>query len=152
MVVDDDADLRSVIARAMTRAGYTIVLAGNGQVALEVMRAGPAPDLILTDLEMPGGTGLQLIATTRRENAKIPIIAMSGKGRPLAAVLGLARSCGADATITKPFSLSALTKLVSQFLTGTGSPDLAGKGGADHSGDIIVVTPSNQEKMNAELA
>jgi len=152
MVVDDDADLRGVIERALARAGYTVVPVGNGQAALEAMRAGPAPDLILTDLEMPGGTGLQLIATTRREDARIPMIAMTGTGRPLSAVLDLARSCGADATIAKPFSLSAITELVSHVLTGAGPPGLTGKGREDHNSDVIVVAPSIQEKMNAGLA
>jgi CheY-like chemotaxis protein len=116
LVVEDDADLRAAVARALGRAGHSVLEAGTGQVALESVRNGTRPDLILTDLEMPERTGLDLITVTRRENRTLPIIAMSGKGRPLAVLLRLARQCGADAAIAKPFSLSDLTDLVADVL------------------------------------
>ena len=61
LVADDDPAVRQSLERTLTREGYAVVLAPDGQAALERLRAGGI-DLVLSDLKMPGLTGLELLS------------------------------------------------------------------------------------------
>jgi CheY-like chemotaxis protein len=82
LLVDDDADLRESLAEALEEAGYTVDRAGNGQEALQVLRAregSEQPSVILLDLLMPVMNGWQFCQLKSRDQAVagIPVIAMS---------------------------------------------------------------------------
>lgn len=142
LVVEDDSDLRQVIARALTRDGHRVTEAADGDEALALIRDGRAGDLVLTDLEMPGRTGLEVIRGSKAEPPERPVIAMSGKGRPVSVALDLARRCGADAVIAKPFKLSVLAELVNRVLAGEHPTDR--ETAEEHEdGDVVVIRPPN---------
>ena len=103
LVVDDNADLRNYLLRLLGRSFKNIESAGDGQTALEVARANP-PDIILTDIMMPGLDGLGLIRELRADarTRQVPIILLSARVGEEPTVEGL--RAGADDYLTKPFS------------------------------------------------
>jgi CheY-like chemotaxis protein len=112
LVVDDYDDLRAIVRRILTTDGYDVLEASNGKEAALVY-AQHRPDLVLTDLIMPDGEGLELIEHLRGLYKQVKIIAMSGGGRGSKAnYLALAKKLGADYTIEIPFSLEELLSVV----------------------------------------
>lgn len=82
LVVDDDRDIRESLIEMLEEHGYPATGAGNGLEALEVLRAGPAPCLILLDLMMPGMDGREFRAEQVKVAAwaAIPVIVISAYG------------------------------------------------------------------------
>lgn len=116
LVVDDNAQLRLALRHILAREGYDVDEACDGQEALEsieVASRSKGYDLILMDIIMPRKEGLETILELRKQNPQMKIIAMSGGGRlnnfdPLK----LARDCGANFVINKPFEPDKLRSLV----------------------------------------
>jgi len=114
LVVEDNQDFQSLLKIALEQAGYAVQGALNGVEALAALRVRPA-DIVITDLNMPGGPGVEAIATLRRDFPDVKIIAMSaGPGRTKDD-LAVARIVGADATLRKPFDLQSLIDLVASM-------------------------------------
>lgn len=110
LIVDDDADLRGVLAALLKGEGYGIVEAANGAEALRTLRENPASyDIILFDLLMPVMDGWAFREEQLQDPAleSIPAIAMSARGRHAEA-----RSLQVDAYLEKPFALSLLVEAV----------------------------------------
>ena len=100
LIVDDDHGLRETLGDFLGQEGYDTLEAANVAEARVHLRAG-APDLLLLDLNMPGGDGLSFAAEVRA-SASTPIIIISGKGQMVDRVVGL--ELGADDYLAKPFS------------------------------------------------
>lgn len=77
LIVDDTAPIRALFSAILTQSGYTVRLAEDGFSALAAIR-NQVPDLILSDLYMPGMSGFELLSVVRRRFPYIPAIAMSG--------------------------------------------------------------------------
>ena len=108
LVIDDNEDFRSLLRLALEREGFAVETAANGQDGLALLQRRPA-DVLVTDIFMPGKEGIETIEIFRREWPATKIIAMSGGGaHAKQSYLGVASTVGADATLTKPFSLEAL--------------------------------------------
>ena len=110
LLVEDDADLRGYLTRLLTRDGWAVLAVDSAESGLAALTAEPdnAVDLLLTDLMLPGRSGLELVADVRATSAlrRLPIIILTARGGPDAAAEGM--SVGADDYITKPFSSSEL--------------------------------------------
>lgn len=102
LIVDDDAELRELLARAFERAGFVAETAGDGREGLAAALSR-SPDVVITDLVMPGQDGLDLIAELLLRDPMAKIIAISGGGSPNGCHLTAARALGAQATLRKPF-------------------------------------------------
>ena len=79
LVVDDDPDMRALLRHKLARAGYDVILAEDGESAEQAVR-GRGADLILVDINMPGVSGDQLVASLR-EDARlrpIPVVYLTG--------------------------------------------------------------------------
>jgi len=128
LVIEDDLQVRTLVARMLTGAGHTVVLARDGVDGLRVFDRESA-DLVLTDLLMPEKEGIETIKELRKRVAKLPIIAMSGGGKNFNMVyLQVAATLGADAVIEKPFRSADIVELVEQVLSGAfRAPDSATK-------------------------
>lgn len=92
LIAEDDADVCMVLKRVLTLAKFSVVTAPDGATALDLTVAHH-PDVVLTDLDMPGLTGLQLTEALRRHPVEqgVPILILSGslqRGDPRAAVAG----------------------------------------------------------------
>jgi two-component system response regulator HydG len=113
LVADDDPGLRESLERTLTREGYRVVLASDGRAALERMQAGGV-DLILTDLKMPGLTGLELLRAAKAIAPDVDVVLLTAFGTVEHAVSAMKE--GAYDFLTKPFRREQLLKLVAKAL------------------------------------
>ena len=112
LVVDDDKALRETLADFFEMEGYDVLQAGNVGEAKRQWTEG-RPDLLLLDINMPGGDGLTFAAEMRGRSLT-PIIILSGKGAMVDRVVGL--EVGADDYLAKPFELRELLARVRAVL------------------------------------
>ena len=116
LVVDDQKELRTVVRRALTEAGYEVAEAEDGAAALAAFRAHP-PRLVITDIIMPEKEAIEVIATMKRERPEVKVLAISGGGRArVMDFLAIAEKTGADAALEKPFRKSDLLARVAELL------------------------------------
>ena len=113
-MADDDPLIRKLLRDLLTYAGYATTLCPNGQAALDAIYAGDDPELLLTDLEMPGKSGLDLIRELRAARRLLPILLMSGSIDHPAIPAALAIS-GVD-FLPKPFRISECRKAVARAI------------------------------------
>src|SRR5438477_12427022 len=113
LVADDDPGLRESLNRTLTRAGYRVILASDGRAALEQLQ-GSGIDLVLTDLRMPGLTGLEVLRAVKTLVPDVDVILLTAFGTVEEAVSAM--KDGAYDFITKPFRGEQLLKLVSKAL------------------------------------
>ncbi len=113
LVVDDDVTVRDVVQRYLDRAGYRVVVAGDGEQALREV-ADRAPDVVVLDLMLPRLTGLEVCRRLRRDAVGVPIVMLTALGEEEDRVLGL--ELGADDYVTKPFSPRELVLRVAAVL------------------------------------
>jgi DNA-binding response OmpR family regulator len=113
--VDDDPALRLLCSINLEREGLVVLEAADGRTGLERART-EFPDLVLTDVAMPGLDGFQLAEALRRDErtSKVPLIFVSGE--PAGGNEARARELGALAYLTKPFDPTALASLVAGAL------------------------------------
>jgi DNA-binding response OmpR family regulator len=100
LIVDDDLALADILSFTMRRAGYDVIVAHDGQTALERWKA-ESPDLIILDLNLPKLDGLSVCREIRAQD-DTPIIILSVRGEENDIVEGL--TIGADDYVVKPFS------------------------------------------------
>lgn len=110
LIVEDEAPVRQLLATALQSAGYTVSTAEEGSEALQRLRSGPAPNLILLDLALPGLDGGAFRAEQRwdPEHGDIPVVVISGTPPDPEHLAHLAPA----AYVTKPFDLAHLLELV----------------------------------------
>lgn len=104
LVVEDDRSLREALAYNLRREQYTVATAEDAPNATQLARQ-QKPDLVLLDLMLPGGSGLEVCRAIRGFSAA-PIIILTARDEEVDRVLGL--EIGADDYVTKPFSLREL--------------------------------------------
>ena len=104
LVVEDENDIRELLAFTLVREGFTVLQADSGPTALEQAR-NKHPDLILLELMLPGMDGLSVYKRLQREPGAsgIPVIMLTAKGEEIDRIVGL--EIGAADYIVKPFSL-----------------------------------------------
>lgn len=107
LIVDDEADLAEMIKFRMENNGYEVLLAHDGQAALEMARK-EKPDLIILDLMLPKMDGYKVCGLLKKDGryAHIPVIIFTAKGQEEDMKLG--EELGADAYIIKPFEPQVL--------------------------------------------
>jgi DNA-binding response OmpR family regulator len=104
LVVDDEADIRSLVRELLERAGHDVLEAGDGNEGLRAFFAS-RPDLVVLDVSMPGLDGWGTLERIR-ELSDVPVVMLTAQARELAKVRGLRG--GADDYITKPFGRQEL--------------------------------------------
>jgi two-component system OmpR family response regulator len=128
LVVDNDPDLRRVITLRLSRAGYSCVEAGTGAQALSEWRRRSF-DVVVSDLNMPGGDGIALADALQRDEA-VPIIFITGFREDFKRRL---RRVDNVSLLEKPFDPSVLIELIEATLVGrdTGDDGVRHPHGAD---------------------
>jgi DNA-binding response OmpR family regulator len=116
LVVDDKANVRTLIREYLTEQGFRVITAENGQIALFSARQ-EKPDLILLDIMMPEIDGMEFMRIYRRE-AETPIILLTARMEESDKVVGL--ELGADDYITKPFGMRELVARIHTVLRRAG--------------------------------
>lgn len=115
LIADDEPNILISLEYLMKREGYEVLLARDGDEALEVIRR-ERPSLVLLDVMMPGKTGFELCDAVRADDslAATKIVLLTAKGRDTDIAKGMA--LGATAYITKPFSTKELAQRVRELL------------------------------------
>jgi two-component system, OmpR family, response regulator len=115
LVVDDEADIRDLVSRALQAAGYDIDTAADGDSGLALALAGDY-HLVILDLVMPLTDGREVLTTLRRARAEVPVLVLSCQSDVPTKVSCL--DSGASDYLTKPFSLDELLARVRVQLRG----------------------------------
>ena len=115
LVADDEPNIVISLEYLMKREGYTVLVARDGQEALDMI-ARDKPDLVLLDAMMPKKSGFEVCQAVRasEELHTTKILMLTAKGRDTDVAKGLA--LGADAYMTKPFSTRELAQKVAEML------------------------------------
>lgn len=113
MIVDDSADIRSLLSVSLESAGYFTVSSGDGLHALRILRQGVRPDLIISDIEMPLLTGTALAEAVSREFPMIPLMLMSGH---VAINKDELHALAVRAFVQKPFSTALIKRSIEECL------------------------------------
>ena len=113
LLVEDDPTLRQALSFNLTREGYEVAAAADGESALEAARSERL-DLILLDVMLPGMSGIEVLRVLRREGVTTPVIILSAKGDEIDRVVGL--KIGADDYVAKPFSRPELLARIEAVL------------------------------------
>jgi DNA-binding response OmpR family regulator len=115
IVVDDEPDLRKMLAEYLGKYGFSVRTAGDAN-EFDAHLAGDAPDLLILDVNMPGEDGFS-IARRVRARSDVPILMLTGAGDTIDRVVGL--ELGADDYVTKPFDLRELRARIQAVLRRT---------------------------------
>ena len=148
LVADDDRTLRTVIGRALGGLGYSVRATGSAESLWRWARAG-AGDLVVADVVMPDGDGLDLLPRLKRARPDLPVIVMSARNTLMTAIRANER--GAYEYLPKPFDLDELIATVQRALA---SPR-AGEAGEeappepDDSLPLVGRSPAMQEVFRA---
>jgi CheY-like chemotaxis protein len=114
VVADDVVEIQQLLQQWLRELGFLVTCVSTGQEAVRVLRTVHV-DMVITDILMPDGDGLEVIAELKRAQPSVRIIAMSGGGNHLRAAecLKFARGLGAHDVLMKPFNRDQLLQLVS---------------------------------------
>lgn len=104
LVVDDSVSMRQMVSFTLTNAGYDVVEAGDGKEAVDKLNGGAAPNLVITDLNMPNMDGISLIKAVRGMVAHkfTPILMLTTESSDDKKKEG--QSAGATGWVVKPFN------------------------------------------------
>ncbi|MEJ0064866.1 MAG: response regulator [Caulobacteraceae bacterium] len=107
LIVEDEILIRILLAEALRQASYEVIEAANAEEALAVLRTSLDPDVIVTDVRMPGTVdGFELAAYVRRAKPGSKVIITSGHAGPTGAI------DLADAFLPKPYELGAIVNCI----------------------------------------
>lgn len=148
LAVDDEVNILELLKFNLTKEGYQVITATEGQQALKYARE-EKPDLIILDIMLPGMDGYDVcrILKADRETAGIPVIMLSAKGDVLDKVVGL--ELGAEDYVTKPFSPREMVARVKVHLRR--NAQLAGGQASEPLNEIkvnnLVIRPDKYEAL-----
>jgi DNA-binding NarL/FixJ family response regulator len=119
ILVDDEASIRQAVGRLLHERGYQVTACASGESALQVALQGEqqVPDVIVSDVRMPGGMdGLELLNKVRQNERlmAVPVVLLTAKGQTRDRIAGYEAAC--DAYLTKPFDPDELVSLVDALL------------------------------------
>ena len=119
LVVDDEADIRKTVRMTLTKAGFNVIEAEDGEKAIKEIRSGDNPlmvDAILCDIHMPKVNGIEAVAFFRQQFPSVPVIVMTGQPDVKGAA-DLMKQGVVDYLI-KPVSSEKLIEIVAKHVTG----------------------------------
>ena len=117
LVVDDESRMRKLVHDFLTREGYAVVEAADGEEALDIFYSDKEISLIVLDVMMPKINGWEVCREIRKIS-KLPIIMLTAKGEDMDKILGL--EYGADDYMTKPFNILEVKARIKTILRRTG--------------------------------
>ncbi|MBF0309779.1 MAG: response regulator [Magnetococcales bacterium] len=120
LIIDDDQAIRVLLRQILEGEGYEVLEAANGLAGLQVVHEEML-DLVVTDMLMPEGDGIEVILELQRLHPGVRVIAISAGGKGLSASFNLhvARDFGAFRTLAKPFSPAEVRTVVRRALEET---------------------------------
>jgi CheY-like chemotaxis protein len=110
LVVEDHADTRNILTGLLTRWGYIVSSADTLKNGLALLDSEPPPDVVLSDIALPDGTGYALISEARRKGKRLLAIALSGYAYP--SDVRVAKLTGFDHHLSKPCDCNHLRTIL----------------------------------------
>jgi DNA-binding response OmpR family regulator len=144
LVVDDEPIVRDVLSRYLSREGFEVEVAADGQAALDVIEA-IRPELIVLDLMLPGIDGLEVLRRIRSQNGGA-VIMLTARGEEKDRVVGL--ELGADDYVAKPFSPREVVARVRAVLRRTRDTPVAGGQEILRFGDLEIDPRTREARVH----
>ena len=141
LVVDDDPDLLRLLSMRLSGAGYRVTATASAEEAL-VKIAMERPQLVLSDVQLPGKDGLALFDAIRVQHPSLPVILLTAHGTIPDAVEATSR--GVFTYLTKPFDGKALLDIIANAIAMEGAADTATDGGEVEAWRAEIVSRSNR--------
>lgn len=111
LLVDDEKSIREALRKVLRTENYEVLLAENGEAAMERYGTGRI-DLLLLDLNLPGGSGWATLAWLAKVNPLLPVVIITGRANQRE----LAEKSGADALMEKPLNVPLLLQTIRELL------------------------------------
>jgi two-component system OmpR family response regulator len=143
LVVDDEPNIRDLVAVALRFHGFAPVTAASGEEAMRDVRA-EHPDLIVLDVMLPDIDGFEVCRRLRADGHDVPVIFLTARDTPSDTVTGL--TLGGDDYVTKPFSIDALVARVRAVLRRTAAA-AASATGADAGDEVLRIADLELDEM-----
>ena len=124
LIIDDDSVLRGILCNLLKDAGHQVTEAEDGARGIDLLKASEAAfDLIITDVVMPGESGVEVVKMSRVHCPSAKLLAISGGSHDLPArwSLKMTEMFGVDAVLFKPFENDEFSELVGTLLGEVGS-------------------------------
>jgi DNA-binding response OmpR family regulator len=127
LLADDDVEMRTLLTFTLEGEGYEVIECTNGTELLEQLNTVGVPntsqrlDLVITDLRMPGMSGLELLGRLRHRRGVPPVILITAFGDEQTHIQ--ARQLGAAASVDKPFEMTCFLELVRALIASPSPPD-----------------------------
>jgi len=116
LVVDDEVEMRTLLRRLLTKDGHEVWEAADGTEALRLLETSPF-DLVISDAYMANVDGMELLVRIQQRGVPTPVLMISGGGYMARGdVLEMGKSCGAAATLEKPFTAEQLRRTIEVLL------------------------------------
>jgi CheY-like chemotaxis protein len=119
LFVDDEGDVREIARIQLRAAGFEVATAASGVEALALFDARRF-DVVVTDLFMPEGDGIELIQDLRAREPRLPIVVISGGSERHQTALGVAMMLGADVALQKPYGADELVLAIDRAVEAAG--------------------------------
>src|SRR5512143_3884072 len=113
LIVEDATKMQRLLDLNLKEEGYTVHIAGDAEAGLNLLRQEKI-DLILTDLKLPGMSGLEFLQAAKRANAMVPVVLMTAYGTVETAVEAM--KAGASDYVLKPFSMEEIQLILRKEL------------------------------------
>jgi CheY-like chemotaxis protein len=114
LIVDDEVDLREILAFQFKKDGFNVLEASNGKEAFELVKSNKI-DLVITDIQMPGGNGVELLDNIKQHNSEVPVVLFITGFTDISVEDAFHK--GAEAVFAKPFDRKVLLITVLQALS-----------------------------------
>lgn len=114
VVAEDDDEFRALLASALRGDGHSVLEACDAAELRDRLLTGPLPDLVVSDVRMPGESGLDVLRWLRREGSEIPVVMITAFGD--SETHSEAKACGVAAMFDKPFEIDDLRTAVLHIL------------------------------------
>ncbi|CAM5787353.1 nitrogen regulation protein NR(I) [Ottowia pentelensis] len=145
-VIDDDQSIRFVLQRALEREQLPVRLFSDPREVLAALDAGDAPQVLVSDIRMPGGSGIELLAEVKRRQPDLPVIVMTAY-TDLDSAVGAFQS-GAFEYLPKPFDVARAVELIRRAIDES-RHDPAAEAGAADMPQMLGQAPAMQEVFRA---
>jgi len=151
LVVEDEPDLLEVLEYNLTREGFRVLTARDGEAGLKQARA-ELPDALILDLMLPGMDGLEICRRLRADDVTrvLPIVMVTAKGEEADVVVGL--GLGADDYVAKPFSPRELIARLRAVLRRTQAAPAAGSGDRIELSGLVIDRARHEVLVRGEPA